>query len=488
MNIYRFIILFTLIWAACPLFAQKTKTPLPQEDVQSAINKFIADPSLRNASVGISMITLDSMNIIGEYNTLQSQITASTMKTVTSATALSLLGHDFRFHTKVFAKGKIQDGNIDGDLVIKGGGDPTLDSEHLPQPSTFIDSLVAILKSNGIKEITGNITIDESVYPTPYTPASWMIEDLGYGYGTSIHALNYADNTLKLNYDLQKDTFIYNTIQSQNYLQVRNHCNVIEEENDSISLTGMELRLDIDTDILHLYGNVKPENKTITIANPSPDLLLRDSIEIALKNAGIKIGNRQIEYDKPQNNELLLDYQSSELSEIVNSLLVRSDNMYTECVLRAIAINSGKQATTENGVEIVKKYWAERGVDVTGLFMIDGSGLARTNKAPASFFTHMLSIAYNDFNQNGITFQNLFPIAGKNGTVKRVAEKTTAAGKFALKSGSMSHVQCYVGYYPIQAPKYCIAILINSFTGKRSDLVKNVSKMLVDIDNALSKQ
>ena len=488
MTINRYFTLLLFFSITNILFAQNYNQPTPEEGVQNAINQFTSAPSLKNASVGISMISLDSMNIIGEYNAMQSQITASTMKTVTSATALNILGKDFKFHTQVFTNGDIQNGNIDGDLIIKGGGDPTLDSEYMPQPSTFVDSIVTVLKNNGIQEIEGNIIIDESAYPAPYAPASWMIEDLGYDYGTSIHALNFSDNTLKLSYDLQKDNFTYNTLQTQNYLKVINHCNVIDEETDSISLTGLELRLDVDTDILHLYGNVKAENKTITIANPSPDLLLRDSIEVALNKAGIKIKHNESEGNKYKNSSLLLDYESPELSEIINSLLVRSDNMYTECVLRAIAINSGKQATAENGVEIVKKFWEERGIDVTGLFMIDGSGLARTNKAPASFFTHMLSVAYKELNQAGIVFHDLFPIAGINGTVKRVAAKTTAAGKFALKSGSMSHVQCYVGYYPVEAPKYCIGILINSFTGKRTDLVKNVSQMLVGIDNALSEK
>lgn len=456
---------------------------------QQAIDKFVSSEGLRHASVGVSVVSLDSMKVIGEYNPYQSQITASTMKTVTSATALNLLGKDFRFHTKVFVNGKVdKDGRMYGNLIICGGGDPTLGSEHMPQDVSFVDSVVSVLKTKGIKEIRGTVVVDDTAFPSPYVPASWMIEDLGYGYGTSVHALNFADNTMTLNMNIGSDVFEYNTDYTQTYLKVENHCNVMKEETDSLCYTDMSRHLDIENDILHIFGNIKPYKGKKTIANPSPDLLLRDSMEVALKNAGIKILHKNYKKKSKQGSKLLLDYTSPELVDIVQSLLVRSDNMYTECVLRAIAANAHKEPTASNGVEIVKEFWKERGVDVTGLFMLDGSGLSRTNKAPVSFFTHMLSVAEKELKSCGVDFHTLFPVAGENGTVRRVAAKTPAAGKFALKSGSMSHVQCYVGYYPVESPKYAVGILVNSFTCPRSELVKMVSEMLVGIHTGLSEE
>lgn len=455
---------------------------------QQAIDKFVGDSALRYASVGVSVVSLDSMDVVAEYNPYQSQITASTMKTVTSATALKLLGKDFRFHTHVVADGEIsKKGKLKGDLLIKGGGDPTLGSCHFQQSTGFVDSLVLILKEYGINEIQGDVVVDDMAYPSPYVPASWMIEDLGYGYGTGVHALNFADNTLKLNVNIGHDTFEYDTDQYQSYLSVENHCTVMSEENDSVSISGLGLRLDIENDILHLSGNVKPDKIRMTIANPSPDQLLRDSLLFALEMAGIEVKCKNIDKEDRVTSSRLLDYTSPALSDIVKSLLERSDNMYTECVLRAIAVNAHKQATAENGVEIVKEFWKERGVDVEGLFMLDGSGLSRTNKAPVSFFTHMLAVAEKELREDGIEFHEHFPVAGINGTVKRVAAGTSAAGKFALKSGSMSHVQCYVGYYPVENPQYTVGILINSFTCPRSELVKMVSDMLVGIDSGLSQ-
>lgn len=482
------VLIFTVCVLVSSLSLSATESDAVKITPQQAIDRFVNSEGLRHASVGVSVVSLDSMKIIGEYNPYQSQITASTMKTVTSATALNLLGKDFKFHTKVYANGKIhKEGRIEGDLVICGGGDPTLGSKHMPRSVGFVDSIVSVLKAGGIKEIKGNIVVDDSAFPAPYVPASWMIEDLGYGYGTSVHALNFADNTMKLNVNIDSNVFEYDTDYTQTYLKVENHCNVMNEETDSVTYTDMGRRLDIENDILHLSGNIKPYKGKMTIANPSPDLLLCDSLEVALKMAGVKVKHKNVKSKDKQSYRLLLDYTSPELAEIVKSLLIRSDNMYTECVLRAIAANAGKEPTASNGVAIVKKFWAERGVDATGLFMLDGSGLSRTNKAPVSFFTHMLAVAEKELKYKNVDFHTLFPVAGKNGTVRRVAANTPAAGKFALKSGSMSHVQCYVGYYPVENPQYAVGILINSFTCPRSELVKMISEMLVGINSGLSK-
>lgn len=483
---YMMSVLFLMMFSSV-MRADDTCKLSPRESVQLSINKFVNTPALKNASVGVCVTRLDDMALLGEYCPLQSQITASTMKTVTSATALKLLGKDYRFHTTVTTDGAINNGHLDGNIIITGSGDPTLGSEHMCDSIDFVKQVVSALKAHGIKEINGKIIVDDSAYPAPYVSGDWMVEDLGYGYGASVHALNFCDNTLRLNYEIDKDNLNFNTIEGQTYLKLMNHGTIINEDDDSTQITGPEFRLDINDDMLHLFGTMKPQKGIRTIANPSPDLLLRDSVTTALKDAGIAILNKDFQLCHKAEPTLLLDFESPALTDIVNSLLVRSDNMYTESVLRAIAIDSCKTGTTLNGVEVVKNFWREHGVDVEGLFMIDGSGLARTNKAPASFFNHMLSLAYRDLSVDGIKFHELFPIAGKNGTVRKLTAKTSASGKFALKSGSMSHVQCYVGYYPVESPKYVVSILINSFTCPRSELVKMVSEMLVGIDNALSE-
>ena len=131
-------------------------------DFQGAVDRFVNQNIFKNASVGVCVLRLDSGTVVAANAPHQSLITASTMKTVTSASALELLGTDFTFLTEVNAVGKIHDNHLKGDLVVVGHGDPTLGSRHFAKMPNFVDSVVRAVKSLGINRIDGNIIFDES--------------------------------------------------------------------------------------------------------------------------------------------------------------------------------------------------------------------------------------------------------------------------------------------------------------------------------------
>jgi D-alanyl-D-alanine carboxypeptidase len=115
---------------------------------QDAVDKFVAHNSLRYASVGVTVIDLDSAKCIASYRPEQANITASTMKTVVSSAALGLLGPHFRFETPVYLDGTIQDGLFTGNIVIRGLGDPTLGSVFLPCQANIVEEIIAALRAN----------------------------------------------------------------------------------------------------------------------------------------------------------------------------------------------------------------------------------------------------------------------------------------------------------------------------------------------------
>ncbi|MGN1238221.1 MAG: D-alanyl-D-alanine carboxypeptidase, partial [Muribaculaceae bacterium] len=178
---------------------------------------------------------------------------------------------------------------------------------------------------------------------------------------------------------------------------------------------------------------------------------------------------------------LLVDFRSPLLPEVLRSLLYRSDNMFTEMTLRAVAAASCKQATIKNGVAKVNELWRLKGVDTAALFMRDGSGLSRNNKASARFLCEMLRCVYADRDSLGCDFSQLLPVGGVSGTLKSLLGKTPLCGRVALKSGSMSDVQCFAGYFPADSPKYSVTVLVNNFLCPRSELRRNIEQMLVEL-------
>lgn len=456
---------------------------------QAATDLFVSDSSLSHASVGICVMDIDSAKIVASHAADQSDITASTMKTVTSATALETVGKDFTFSTRVYAVGEMdKHGTLKGNLVIRGGGDPTLGSRYFADRPSFVDSIVAVVKQAGIKKIKGKIIVDGSAIPFPPVSQVWMVEDLAYDYGAGCFGLCFADNVLNVSFDRSgEDVSDIRISPAFPQLQVNSHVQLFDE-GDVLPTNELTALMDYETPALTLWGASyrKDGRYSYTYANPAPHLMLQDSVLRALRFAEIKVNDANLKHDDMNDTVMLLDYRSPKLSEIITSLLSRSDNMFTEMVLRAIALKAGMAATAENGISVVYDLWRNKGIDVSGLFMKDGCGLARNGKASARFLCDMLAQTYRDRETIGMDYATLFPLAGVNGTVKSLLAGTELQGSVALKSGSMGEVQCFAGYYPAQNPKYSVAILVNSFNGPRKDLRKNIEQFFLNVFSELS--
>lgn len=450
---------------------------------QTAVNMFVADKSLRHASVGICVMEIDSAKIVASNAPEQADITASTMKAVTAATALETLGKDFTFSTKVYAIGEINNGTLHGNLLIKGGGDPTLGSKYFPEQSSFTDTIASMLANTGIEKIKGSILIDGSAISYPPISQRWMVEDICWDYGAGMFGLNFADNVLNVSFERSgkepSDITIkpdFPGLEITNLVQLYN-------PSEPHSSNGVSATIDYNPPALTFYGSTERRKRrySSTFANPAPHLLLQDSMVRTLNHAGIDIEGSTIKPKHLTDTLELLDYRSPALSEIIKSLMHRSDNMYTEMVLRAMASNSGCPATDEYGIKVAYDFWEKKGLDTSGLFMKDGCGLARNGKASARFLCEMLARSYQDRDSIGVDFATLFPLAGVDGSVKSLLARTSLQGSIALKSGSMGDVQCYAGYYPAQNPKYTVAILVNNFNGTRKELRRNIEYFFLNV-------
>ena len=450
-------------------------------DFQGAVDRFVNQNIFKNASVGVCVLRLDSGTVVAANAPHQSLITASTMKTVTTASALELLGTDFTFLTEVNAVGKIHDNHLKGDLVVVGHGDPTLGSRHFAKMPNFVDSVVRAVKSLGIDRIDGNIIFDESAYPFETFSDLWMAEDLAYDYGPGVHALNFSDNLVRLSFDRSGNTatdFVFTP--AVRNLEVVCHA-TIGDKQDMHRL----LNIGPNPNIL-LYGSIKRSDKRYVsdFVNPNPAQLLCDSIDAALRNADIHVRHKH-QHHADADTVLVMQYHSPKLKQIVQSLLDRSDNMFTEAVLRALAVYNGQEATAANGIATIDSLWRAKGLDTKPLFQRDGSGLARNGRASAHFFTQMLRQVNADSTAIGVPMASLMTRLGVTGNIGQRIKKSPLAGKIASKSGSMSDVQCYVGYFPVENPQYSWAILVNNWHGSRANLKDEIELLLLNLFSGL---
>ena len=451
---------------------------------QEAVNKFVSHSSLRYASVGVQVIDLDSARSIASYRPEQANITASTMKTVVSSAALGLLGPHFRFETPVYLDGVLQDGCFKGNLVIRGTGDPTLGSVFLPCQANIVSEIIAALRARGITSIEGTVIGDDSYYGYPYFDEDWDVGDLAYDYGAAVHALNFHDNLVTVSYTMDSRGRVAQSSFTPSVpgLKVISRCRNMRGRN---SITPY---LDYSIPALVLTGETTAKTYRNTYANPTPAPMLVDSVERALKTNGISYTRNPDVREglSAADNLLLVLHKSPELTEIITSLLDRSDNMLAHALLRAIAARDWELKGYDTlpgdldqvGVAAVKHWLELQGVDTEPLFMRDGSGLARANKASVGFFGDMLTMmAHRRF--DGVRLCDLMPKAADR--VGKTLEKNPLSDRIVLKSGSMRHVQCFVGYYPAEEPRYAFAVLVNNFTCSRASIKDQIGTFLCNL-------
>ena len=451
---------------------------------QEAVDKFVSNPSLRYASLGVQVIDLDSAKSVASYHPEQANITASTMKTVVSSAALGLMGPHFRFETPVYLDGEIQDGRFKGNIIILGLGDPTLGSIYLPNQANIVEEIIDALRARGIHSVEGTIVGDDSYYCYPYYDEDWDVGDLAYDYGTAVHALNFHDNLVTVSYTLDGRGHVsYSSFTpSVPGLKVISRCRANRGRN------AITPYLDYSVPALVITGETTGKSYRNTYANPTPAPMLVDSVERALKSSGIQYEhNLEAHGNAPHAQvSLLVIHKSPELTEIITSLLDRSDNMFAHALLRAIGAREwelkGYEAMPSDldviGVGAVKNWLERQGVSTASLFMRDGSGLARANKAPVNFFGDMLTMmAHRTF--DGVRLCDLMPTA--SGRAGKTLKANPLSDQIVLKSGSMRHVQCFVGYYPASEPRYAFAVLVNNFTCSQASIREQIGVFLCNL-------
>ena len=163
-------------------------------DPQAAVDEFVRRSGVRAESLAVKVTDLKDGSILGSHNPGSPLVPASIMKSVTTAALLGEAGPDYRYHTRVYIDGVMDMGILRGNLIVEGSGDPSLHSTAEPYGGDIFREIAEILRDMGIHQIEGSIVVDETAFPGPSRPATWMKADYSTSYGTGFHALNYRNN------------------------------------------------------------------------------------------------------------------------------------------------------------------------------------------------------------------------------------------------------------------------------------------------------
>ncbi len=381
------------------------------------VTDFTNNSLLQNANISLLVKELETGKTVSSFNAQKSMIPASTMKLVTTAAALEMLGPDFCFQTTLAISGKIaKDSVLTGDLYIIGGGDPTLGSEKTGDPD-FLNKWVWALRKSGINKINGQIIADAGIFDDEGINPDWTWEDIGNYYAAGVYGISYMDNTCKLVLKTGKPGTtpeILRTIPEIPELTFKNNLKSTSISFDSAYFYGAP-----HSNVRVLRGEV-PANRAEFITKgdiPNPAILLAQEFQKKLFENGIKVTKQPTDI-VPANKTCvpIYIYKSPSLREIITETNVHSNNHYAEHIFRYLGIDKQEPATSGRAVANIKAFWKSKGLPVDQLFMYDGSGLSPMDAVSAQFYVDLLTYM-SEKSQNSAVFFNSLPVAGESGTL-----------------------------------------------------------------------
>ncbi|MDR1344045.1 MAG: D-alanyl-D-alanine carboxypeptidase/D-alanyl-D-alanine-endopeptidase [Tannerellaceae bacterium] len=464
-----------------------------------ALKRFLDHKYMKGASFSLLIKDVNSREILYSYDSDRKLTPASVLKTVTTATALEVLGADYRFATTLEHDGAITDSVLNGNLFVKGSGDPTLGSSHFgagrngyaPGQNIFIQQWIAALKKAGISRISGHVIADESIFDTEGISMKWLHEDMGSYYAAGSYGLSVFDNL----YNLYVNTgapgsrpVIVECVPDIPSLRFHNYLTSARVTADSSYVTGYPF-----SDDRYLYGVLPANGKRILLRGdiPDPPLFLAQYLRDRLQEGGIIVEGEatcfrllQEEDNIPRGErKILATTHSPTLAEIARVTNEQSNNLYAQALLNALGAAYKPEAgevisSTGKGIMTLRSYWQEKGLDISSLWMFDGNGIALTNKVTASFICDMLVYMATRSKEAGAFVASL-PKAGLEGTVAGILRGSALQGKALLKSGGMSRVRAYAGYVREGDRQYAVALFTNNYSSSMQEITREIEKLLI---------
>jgi len=456
---------------------------LSQSICFAQIERLMADEELSGATISANLVDALTGEEIESYQKDVLASPASVWKLATTSAALAGLGLDFRFSTPLVYDGRIENGVLEGDLIIIGSGDPTLGSRHFGEGfEEVLETFAQSVSDAGIDSISGKVIANGGHFQGQSIPGTRVWEDMGNYFGTGIHGLNFNDNTYFLNFRTPAEPD-----QNAQLLSIYPEVPDLEIESEVMSSTTQ-------SDQAYIYGSPLGSRRTVrgtlplgrerfTIKGSIPDPALFTAFHLSekLRRMGIFSTGYAAEkstYREPVTYKVLVKIESVPLSQIVGHINKESDNLMAEGLLVQLGAKRG-EASIESGLEALEDYlkniW---GADAT-FFAYDGSGLSRFNAASAEQMTKLLVHIRNNADlKKGVLDQ--LPLAGKEGSVKWFGLHTNLAGNAKLKSGSMKNVKAYAGVMQTYSGReLAFAILVNNFDISSTQVRKKIEDWLI---------
>ncbi|MFC0227547.1 serine-type D-Ala-D-Ala carboxypeptidase [Serratia aquatilis] len=423
-----------------------------------------------------------------DYHSQQMALPASTQKVLTALAALLQLGPDYRFKTTLESQGNVTDGVLHGNLIARFSGDPTFKRQSLR-------NMVAVLKKQGVNEITGDVLVDTSVFASHDKAPGWPWNDMTQCFSAPPAAAIVDRNCFSVSLYSASTPGEMAFIRVASFYPVNMFSQVrtlargsAEAQYCELDVVPGELNRFTLTGCLTQRSDPLPLAFAIQDGASYAGAILKDE----LIKAGIKIGGNLKRQTIPGTaGTVIAQTESAPLHELLKIMLKKSDNMIADTVFRTIGHERfGVPGTWRAGADAVRQVLRQKaGVDLGNSIVVDGSGLSRHNLlTPATMMQALQYIAQHD---DELNFISMLPLSGYDGTLRYRGGLHEAGvdGKVSAKTGALQGVYNLAGFITTASgQRYAFVQYLSGYAvppedqkQRRAPLVRFESRLYKDI-------
>ncbi len=425
-----------LLPLALPAHAAPVNTSLPPK-VQQALKSNKLDDS----ALSLVMIPLNGPGTPTIFNADVSVNPASTMKLVTTYAALEMLGPTYQWKTEFYTDGTLSNGVLNGNLYLKGGGDPKLNMEKLWL-------LMRDLRANGVQTITGDLVLDRSHFIQPQLP---QFNDDG---GDENKPFLVKPDSLLVN--LKALRFVARNDGGRVLVSVEPPIASIRIDNQVKAVGSKQCSGDVRYNPV-----VQPDGVSVTVTGQLGDgcnsqtyLSLLDhptyaagAVRAIWNELGGSIQGRDRVEEVPKSARLLARAFSPDLVEIIRDINKYSNNTMAQQLFLSLGARFRTDADGDDAraaQRVVRQWMAKKGITASHLVMENGSGLSRAERVSAREMATLLQAAWKS--PYAAEFISSMPLTGMDGTMRKRLKRTAMAGEAHIKTGTLNTVRAIAGF------------------------------------------
>jgi serine-type D-Ala-D-Ala carboxypeptidase/endopeptidase (penicillin-binding protein 4) len=407
-------------------------------------------PQFRSAHWGVLIVDPGRGETLYAHNADKLFVPASNQKLVTGVTALTQLGADFTWATTLLARGAVRNGVLEGDLLVRGNGDPSISAHMRADALAPLRALADSLRARGITRVRGRVV----AAPSPFVDAplgyGWEWDDLDSPYGAGVDALYLNEGFTEIVVhagaragDVARAVTRPATTHPSLIVQARTTARTVPPTDSTSRGRNLTVGYDSSHTGVRIGGTIaEGDSAVLELAFRDQPAAFVAALREALRSSGIMIDGART--DSTARLDSLVALRSPPLREVLPYFEKPSQNQIGEMLFKSIALKVTGVGRADSAQQVVSRQLIAWGAAADGFAVRDGSGLSRHNFVSPRTLVRVLDAArrHPDFR----VFYDALPVAGIDGTLAKRMRGTAAQGNVHAKTGLVDKARSLSGY------------------------------------------